>query len=90
MFEKRAKISVSFLSFVDNGLFISQGKLLEKTNSHSFCSYNIIFFLLEQFILIIEHGKTKVFYFSRLHGIFNPLSLDLSCLGDPILCSKDI
>jgi len=72
MFEKRAKISVSLILFVDDGLFISQGKSLEKTNSHLFHSYNIISSLLKQFMLIIEHKKTKVFYFSRLHGIFNP------------------
>jgi len=93
MFEKRAKnlkIPASFLSFVDDGLFISQGKSLEKTNSHLFCSYNIISSLLEQFILIIEHRKTKVFYFSRLHRIFNPPFLDLSCLGGFVLCPKDI
>jgi len=32
-----------------------------------FCSYNIISFLFNQFGLIIEHRKSKVFYFSRLY-----------------------
>ena len=92
IFEKRAKnikIPVSFLSFVGNGLFISQEKLLEKTKSYLFCSYNVISFLLKQFGFIIEHGKTEVFHFSKLHKVFNPLFLDLSCLGGPILCPKD-
>jgi len=39
IFEKQVKslqILVSFLSFVDNSLFISQEKLVEKTNSFIF------------------------------------------------------
>jgi len=47
IFEKRAenlKIPVSFLFFVDNGLFISQEKSFEKTNANLFCSYNYLFF----------------------------------------------
>jgi len=52
IFEKRVKnlkIPVSFLSFVDNGLLISQEKSLEKTNSFLFYSYNIVSSLLNQF-----------------------------------------
>ena len=75
---KNLKIPVSFLSFIDNRLFISHEKSLEKTNSFLFCSYNIVFYLLDQFRLVIEYGKTKVFYFSRSHGIFNSSLLDLS------------
>ena len=74
-FEKRAenlKIPVLFLSFVDNRLFIFQEKSLEKTNLHIFCSYNIISLLLKHFILVIKYGKSGVFHFSRLHGVFNP------------------
>jgi len=66
IFEKRVKnlkIPVLFLSFVDDRLFISQEKSLEKTNSHLFCSYNIISSLLEQFRLAIEHGKSEVLFF---------------------------
>ena len=47
-----------------------------------------MFSFLKQFDLVIEHEKTEVFHFSRVHGIFNPLSLDLTTLGDPILYSK--
>jgi len=93
IFEKRAKnlnIPASFISFVDNSLFISQEKNLEKSNTYFFCSYNVISFLLEQFGLIIKHGKTENFHFSRLHGIFNPPSLDLSQIGGPVLKPKDI
>jgi len=87
--EKSLKIPISFLLFVDNRLFISQEKSFDKRNSHLFCSYNIISSLLEQFGLIIKHIKTEVFYFSRLHSLFNPPSLDLSHIGDSILYPKD-
>ena len=46
-----------------------------------FCNYYIISFLLEQFRLIIKHGKIEVFHFSRLHRVFKPLPLDLMSLG---------
>ena len=50
IFEKRTKnlissITISFLSFVDNGLFILQEKTYEKSNTLLFCSYIIITFL---------------------------------------------
>ena len=85
---KKSKNPSFFLSFVNNRLSISQEKLLEKTNSYLFCSYNVIFSLLKQLRLIIEHGKTKVFYFSRLHKVFNFPFLNLSCFGGLILHSK--
>jgi len=50
IFEKRIKnlnIPVSFLSFIDNGLFISQEKLFINTNTNLFCSYNIMSSLLD-------------------------------------------
>ena len=58
-------------------------------NTHHFYSYNIISSLLEQFGLIIKHGKTEVFHFTRPQGLFNSLLLDFSYIGDPILCPKD-
>ena len=45
--------------------------------------------LLEQFSLVIKYGKTEVFHFSRSHGVFYPLFLDLSILGGPILHLKE-
>jgi len=50
VFKKRAKnlkISISFFFFMDNGLFIFQGKSLEKTKTKTFYSYNIISSLLK-------------------------------------------
>jgi len=72
-FLKFLKILVSILSFVDDGLTVTQNKTLIILNFFFFCSYNIAFSLLEKFSLIMEHGKTEVFYFSRSHGIFDPL-----------------
>jgi len=80
---KNLKIPVSFISFVDNSLFVSQEKSLEKSISHLFCSYNVISFLLDQFSLVIKHEKTEIFHFSRVHKVFD-LPLDLSTLGSSI------
>ena len=70
IFKKRTNslsspIFISTLSFVDNGLFISQEKSYEKSNTNLFCSYSIIFSLFDQFGLVIEHNKSEVFHFSR-------------------------
>ena len=41
-----------------------------------------------RFGLVIEYGKIEIFYFSRLHGTFNPPLLDLTSLGRPTLLLK--
>ena len=90
--EKRFKnlnLPISILSFIDDGLFIVQNKSFSISNSHLFCSYNILSNLLNSFGLIIKHSKTEIFHFNRSHGPFNPPPLDLSPIGDPILHSKD-
>jgi len=92
IFEKRLKnlkVLVSIILFVDNSLFVLQEKSLVISNSHLFCSYNVMSFLLDQFSLVIEHGKTEIFHFSMAHGIFNLPPLDLSSLGGPILYPKE-
>ena len=86
---KNIKIPVSIISFVDDGLFISQDKVFDVSNSWLFCSYNIMTNLLDKFGLIVEHSKTEVFHFSRLHGPFNPPPLNLSPLGGLILSPKN-
>ena len=87
---KNIKIPVSFLLFVDDILLISQEKSLEKTSSFLFYSYNIVFSLLDQFGLVIEHGKTEVFYFSKSHSTFNLFPLDLSIINSSILSLKSL
>ena len=74
--------------FVDDGLFISQNKSLNISNSYLFYSYNVMTKLLERFGLIVEHSKTEVFHFNRSQGSFNPLPLDLSPIGGSILKPK--
>ena len=78
IFEKYLKnlnIPISVLSFVDNGLFISQSKSLFISNANLFCSYNIILSLLIRFSLIMKHSKTEIFHFSGLYGAFNLSSI---------------
>ena len=86
---KNLKIPVSIISFVDDGLFISQDKSLEVFNACLFCSYNIMSNLLDKFELIAEYLKTEVFHFSRIQGPFNPPPLNFSLLGEPILSLKN-
>ena len=73
---KILKIPISIISFVDNGLFISQNKSISYSNTNIFCSYNVISSLLTRCGLVIKHGKTNDFHFSRSQGAFNPPSLD--------------
>ena len=86
---KNLNIPVSIISFVDDGLIISQNKSIDVSNSQLFCSYNVLSKLLDSFGLVIEHSKTEVFHFNRSHGIFNSSQLDLSPISGPILCSKE-
>ena len=60
---KNLKIPISIISFVDNGLLISQDKSLNILISHLFCSYNVVTNLLDKFGLIVKHSKTDVFHF---------------------------
>ena len=76
------------ISFEDDGLFISQNKSISHSNANLFYSYNVISSLLLKFGLIVKHGKTDVFYFSRSHGAFDPSSLNLSSIGGPLLLPK--
>jgi len=84
IFEKHLKIlkiPISLLSFVDDGLLIPQ----DNSNAILFCSYNVISNLLIKIGLIMEHGKTEVFYFSRSQGIFDPSPLNLTPLEGSVL-----
>ena len=77
---KILKIPISIISFVDNGLFISQNKSILHSNANLFCCYNIILSLLMKCSLVVEHRKTDIFHFSKSHGIFNPPPLNPSSL----------
>jgi len=86
---KNLKIPISILLFIDDGLIIAQNKSLDMSNTHLFCSYNVLSKLLDNFGLIIEHVKTEIFHFNRLHGIFNSPPLDLLPIRGPTLYPKD-
>jgi len=86
---KILNISISMILFVNDSLFVSQNKSISLLNANLFCSYNVISFLLHKFGLIIKHGKTDVFHFSRAHRPFNPPTLDLSPLGSSSLFFKE-
>jgi len=76
---KNLKILVFILSFVENGLLITQRKSLTISKSLLFYSYNITSSLLEKLSLIIEHGKTEVFHFLD-HMVSTILLLSISLL----------
>jgi len=86
---KNLKNLVSILFFVDDSLFIAQSKSLTVSNSILFCSYNIVPSILDNFGLVLEHSKMKVFHFSRAQDVFNPPPLNLSDIGSPILKPKN-
>jgi len=87
---KNLNIPVSIISFINNGLFISQNKSFDISNSCLFCSYNVITKLLDKFGLIVEHSKTEVFHFNRSYSPFNPPPLDLSSIGGSVLTPKNL
>jgi len=49
IFDKKTQnllLNISTLSFMDNGLFVSQEKSYEKSNTNLLCSYSIILLFL--------------------------------------------
>ena len=74
---------------MNDGLFISQSNSIDISNSHLYCSYNVLTNLLEKFGLVVEHSKTEIFHFNRFHGVFNLPLLNLSFLEGNILLSSN-
>ena len=90
IFEHRAQalnLDTCILSFVDDGLLISQGKTYNKTLPELYSSYRVVTDLMVTFGLVIEHDKSEIFHFSRVHNDSNP-ELDLSAIGAPTLKPK--
>ena len=87
---KILKIPISMISFVDNGLFISQNKSISYLNANLFCSYNVISFFFLKYGFIVEYGKTDIFHFSRSYGAFDPPPFDISPIGGSLLLPKEI
>jgi len=93
-FKKRIKnlnkeIPTDILSFVDDGLLISQEKSYSLSNSLLLCSYNIISKILIDAGLIMEHSKTELFHFTRARHPPNP-SINLSSVGGSVISPKPI
>jgi len=90
LFERRAQalnLDTSTLSYVDNGLLVSQGRTYNKTLLELTSSYSIVSDLMVSFGLVMEHDKSEIFHFSRAHNDSNP-ELDLSAIGASILKPK--
>jgi len=86
---KTLDLKISTLSFVDNGLLLTQSKSFHVSNARLFNSYNVVLTFLSKFGLQVEHSKTEVFYFSRSLIDFSPSLLDLSPIGSSLLVPKD-
>ena len=63
---KNFKIPISIISFVDDGLFISQSNSFDISNSCLYCSYNILTNLLKKFGLVVKHSKLMAYSISLL------------------------
>ena len=90
IFEHRAQalnIDTCILSFVDDGLLISQRKTYNITLSKLDSSYRVVTNLMVTFGLVIEHDKLEIFHFSRAYNNLNP-ELDLSTIDAPTLKPK--
>ena len=71
---KNLKIPTSFISFVDDGIFISQSNSINISNSCLYYSYNILTNLLEKFGLVVEHSKNWNFSFQQISWCFQSAS----------------
>jgi len=83
IFEYRAQalnLDTCILSFLDNGLLISQEKTYNKTLPELYSSYRVVTDLIVMFGLVIEHDKSEIFHFSRVYNDLNS-ELDLSAMS---------
>ena len=90
IFEHRAQalnLDTCILSFVDDGLLISQGKMYNKILPELYSNYRVVTDLMVTFGLVMEHDKSEIFHFSRAHNDSNP-ELDLSAISVPTLKPK--
>jgi hypothetical protein len=71
-----AHLDVTVLLYVDDGTLIVQSKSWESNLCVLREAYGIMFDLLTEFGLVLEHDKSELFHFSRKPGDDNP-SLDL-------------
>jgi hypothetical protein len=74
--QQAAHLDVTVLSYVDDGTLIVQFKSWDSNLRVLREVYGIMFDLLTEFGLVLEHDKSELFHFSRKPGDENP-SLDL-------------
>jgi hypothetical protein len=74
--QRAAHLDVTVLSYVDDGTLIVQSKSWDSNLRILREAYGIMFDLLTEFGLVLEHDKLELFHFSRKPGDENP-SLDL-------------
>ena len=75
IFEHRAQalnLDTCILSFVGDGLLISQGIMYNITLPELYSSYRVVTDLMVCFGLVIKHDKSKIFHFSRVYNNLNP------------------
>jgi len=94
IFQKRLKnlkekIPTDILSFVNDGLLISQEKSFELSSAFLTCSYNVISNVFREAGLTLEYSKTEVFHFTRSYKYDNP-PLNLTSVGGPLLSPKPV
>jgi len=90
IFELRAQdfnLNISILLFVDNSLLISQGKTYDTALPELYSSYRVVTDLMVSFGLVMEHDKSEIFYFFRVHNNSTP-KLDLLAIGASTLKPK--
>jgi len=61
--------------------------MYNKTLPELYSSYRVVTDLMVIFSLVMEHDKSEIFYFSRVHNDLNP-ELDLSAMGVPTFKPK--
>jgi hypothetical protein len=69
-----AHLNVTVLSYVDDGTLIVQSKSWDSNLRILREVYGIMFNLLTEFGLVLEHDKSELFHFSRKPGDDNPSS----------------
>ena len=83
------EIPTNTLSYVDDGLIISQEKSFKCSLFFLIDNYSVISNFLKDSGLAIEHQRSEVFHFSRAHSTPNH-SIDLTSTGGPALHPKPI
>ena len=72
---------------LSTSILSSQRKTYNTTLPELYSSYRVVTDLMVMFCLVMEHDKSEIFHFSRVHNDLN-LELDLSAIGASTLKPK--